>query len=97
MPAKLNFYQFTPMVLDQGAPVPAAFQAHFIRADDAHRLRLTIESMDQGTRSVFEDHAEFKTVLSQIGGDTDMEWARMHFERGLHKGIRHHVMLNAPP
>ena len=34
--------------------------------------------------------------VSQIGGDTDMEWARMHFECGLHKGIRRHVTLNAP-
>ena len=25
-----------------------------------------------------------------------MEWARMHFERGLHKGIHCHVALNAP-
>jgi len=41
-----------------------AFQACFTRANDARRLRLTIESMDQGTRSVLEYHAEFETVLS---------------------------------
>ena len=71
------------------------FQARFTCADDACRLRLTIESMDQVIRSVLEYHAEFETVLSQIGGDTDMEWAHMHFEHGLHKGIRRHVALNA--
>ena len=74
----------------------AAFQTRFTRADDARHLWLTIESMDQGTRSVLEYHTEFETVLSQIGEDTDMEWARMHFERGLHRGIRRHVALNAP-
>ena len=56
-----------------------AFQACFTCANNARRLWLTIESMDQGTCSVLEYHAEFETVLSQIGGDTDMEWARMHF------------------
>ena len=74
----------------------AAFQMRFTLADDVRHLRLTIESMDQGTRSVLEYHTEFETVLSQIGEDTDMEWTRMHFECGLHRDIRRHVALNAP-
>ena len=75
----------------------AAFQTCFTCIDDAHRLWLTIESMDRGTHSVIEYHAEFETVLSQIGEDTDMKWARMPFERGLHRGICCHVALNASP
>ena len=40
--------------------------------------------MIQGSRSILEYHVEFQTVISQIGEDVvDMDWARIHFERGL--------------
>ena len=72
-----------------------AFKACFTRADDARQLRLSIENMTQGSRSVLEYHAEFQTVISQIGEDVvDMGWARLHFERGLTVGIHRHVAIN---
>jgi len=58
-----------------------AFKACFTRGDDAHQLCLSIENMTQGSHSVLEYHAEFQTVISQIGEDVvDMDWARLHFE-----------------
>jgi len=61
-----------------------AFKACFTHADDARQLHLSIESLTQGSRSVLEYHAEFQTVISQIGEDiVNMDWARLHFERGL--------------
>jgi len=66
-----------------------AFKACFTRADDARQLCLSIESMTQGSRSVLEYHAKFQTVISQIGEDVvDMDWACLHFERGLTASIR---------
>ena len=66
-----------------------ALKARFTRADDARQLRLSIENMTQGSRSVLEYHAEFQTVISQIGEDVvDMDWACLHFERGLTASIR---------
>jgi len=75
-----------------------AFKARFTRADDAHQLCLSIEIMTQGSRSVLEYHAEFQTVISRIGEDVvDMDWARLHFERGLTTSIRRHVAINGHP
>ena len=72
-----------------------AFKARFTPADDARQLRLSIENMTQGPCSVLEYHTEFQTVISRIGEDVvDMDWARLHFERGLTASIRRHVVIN---
>jgi len=74
------------------------FKVRFTRVDDARQLRLSIESMTEGSRSVLEYHAEFQTVFSQIGEDiVDMDWAPLHFERGLTASIRQHVAINGHP
>ena len=75
-----------------------AFKARFTHADDACQLRPSIESMTPGFRSILEYHAEFQTVISQIGEDVvDMDWAHLHFEQGLTTSICHHVAINGCP
>ena len=74
------------------------FKKRFTRADDARQLRITIETITQGTRSVLEYAAEFQTILSQIGEDkVDMVWARRHFERGLHYNIQRDLAAHFDP
>ena len=54
--------------------------------------------MTQGSRSILEYHAEFQTVISQIGEDAiNMDWAHLDFERGLTASIRWHVAINGRP
>ena len=65
-----------------------AFRKHFARADDHRYIRKEVESMTQDRKTVSEYGNDFKSLIAGLGKNVDLEWAKIHFERGLKQSIQ---------
>jgi hypothetical protein len=58
-----------------------AFRSRFSRSDEPHILRAQLKAVRQGDRNVLDYHAEFATIMAQIGPELDVTGTKGLFVR----------------
>ena len=64
------------------------FKAQFSGADDARQLRVFLERIPQGSRSVLEYSVEFQMIHMQMGPTADPIWVHHRFVKWLQDDVR---------